>query len=109
MPSVIDAAMNRAEASSSFSPVALEKRLLERIQIRRGMLKMRISVMELGRFTAQSGFRRANRNACLIILQRYRERNVRKCRLLWEGARLSSAEVMHARCFAPSEERLRLI
>ena len=76
---VIDAAMNRAEASSSFSPVTLEKRLLERIQISRGMLNMRISVMELGRFTAQSGFRRGNRNTCLIILQHWGERNGRKC------------------------------
>ena len=43
--------MNSAEASNSFSPFTLVKRLLERIQISRGMLKMRISVMELGRFT----------------------------------------------------------
>src|SRR5690242_11518058 len=54
MPSVIDAAMNSAEASSSFSPFALGKRLVDRIQIRAGMLKMRVSVMELGRFTADS-------------------------------------------------------
>src|SRR5262249_21333419 len=52
MPSVIDAAMNKAEASNSFSPVMLEKWLLDRIQIKRGMLQMRLSVMELGRFTA---------------------------------------------------------
>ena len=70
MPSVMEAAMNKAEASNSFSPFWLLNRALERIQISKGMLKMRISVMELGRFTTQSGFRRANRNTCLIILQR---------------------------------------
>src|SRR3981081_1098193 len=52
MPSVIEAAMNKAEASNSFSPLVLVKRALERIHISKGMLKMRISVMELGRFTA---------------------------------------------------------
>jgi hypothetical protein len=44
-----------AEASNSFSPVTLLKRLLQRIHISRGMLKMRISVMELGRFTLRGG------------------------------------------------------
>ena len=54
--------MNRAEASNSYSPVWLLKRVLERIQISRGMLKMRISVMELGRFTAaQQRFRKGCR------------------------------------------------
>ena len=43
--------MNKAEANSSFCPLALVKRLLERIQISSGMLKMRVSVMEFGRFT----------------------------------------------------------
>src|SRR5579864_3422370 len=51
MPSVIDAAINSAEASSSFSPFTLLKRALDKIQISKGMLKIRISVMELGRFT----------------------------------------------------------
>src|ERR1700690_1217220 len=51
MPSVIEAAMNRAEAKSSFSPLVLGKRLVERIHINSGILKMRLSVMELGRFT----------------------------------------------------------
>ncbi len=47
----MEAAMKIAEASSSFSPVTLLKRLLDRIHISRGMLKIRMSVMELGRFT----------------------------------------------------------
>src|SRR5579863_7873020 len=55
MPSVHAAAMNTIEASNSFSPFSLLKRLLERIQISRGMLRMRISVMELGRFTTLGG------------------------------------------------------
>ena len=45
------AAMNSAEASNSFSPLTLLKRGLDKIQISNGMLAMRISVMELGRFT----------------------------------------------------------
>ena len=49
--------MNTAEASNSFSPFTLLKRLLEIIQISRGMLAMRISVMELGRFTLLGGSR----------------------------------------------------
>ena len=51
MPSVIDAAINRAEAKSSFCPSKLLKRLVESIQISSGMLQMRLSVMELGKFT----------------------------------------------------------
>ena len=43
--------MKSAEASNSFSPLTLLKRPLDRIHISKGMLKMRISVMELGRFT----------------------------------------------------------
>jgi hypothetical protein len=43
--------MKSAEASSSFSPPVLSNRLVERIQISSGMLAMRVSVMELGRFT----------------------------------------------------------
>src|SRR5580658_3865540 len=38
MPSVMEAATNKAEASNSFSPVTLLKRVLERIHISRGML-----------------------------------------------------------------------
>lgn len=45
--------MNRIEASSSFSPLTLVKRVVESTQMSRGMLKIRVSVMELGRFTAQ--------------------------------------------------------
>src|SRR4029077_6577707 len=54
----MEAAMNNAEASSSFSPVTLLKRLLDKIHISRGMLKIRISVMELGRFTLLGWVRR---------------------------------------------------
>src|SRR5580700_3052679 len=63
MPSVIDAAINRAEASSSFSPPVLSKRLVERIQISSGILQMRVSVMELGRFTGPLGDRMPGTNA----------------------------------------------
>jgi len=59
MPSVIAAAMNSADASNSFAPFALLKWELERIQISKGMLRMRLSVMELGRFTETDGFRLA--------------------------------------------------
>src|SRR5260370_1394248 len=52
MPSVMEAAINIAEASNSLAPCSLLKRLEDRIHISRGMLQMRISVMELGRFTA---------------------------------------------------------
>src|ERR1700722_2938088 len=54
----MEAAMKSAEASNSFSPFTLLKRLLARIHISKGMLKMRISVMELGRFTRRGGFGR---------------------------------------------------
>jgi hypothetical protein len=47
--------MNRAEAKNSFSPPVLAKRLVERIQISSGMLKMRVNVMEFGRFTENIG------------------------------------------------------
>lgn len=59
MPSVIEAPINRAEASNSFSPFWLLNRPVERIQINSGILKMRTNVMELGRFT---GDHRANEN-----------------------------------------------
>lgn len=51
--------MNKADASNSFSPFTLLKRALERIQISKGMLKIRMSVMELGRFTRREGAGRA--------------------------------------------------
>src|SRR5271169_3907591 len=54
----MEAAMNRAEASNSLSPFTLLKRPLERIHISRGMLKIRMSVMELGRFTRLGWIRR---------------------------------------------------
>src|SRR5579863_4420113 len=69
MPSVAAAAMNTIDARSSFSPFTLLKRPLEIIQINRGMLRMRISVMELGRFTT--------RRTELIILHGCGERNAR--------------------------------
>src|SRR5579863_75155 len=75
MPSVMEAAMKIAEASNSFSPVTLLKRALERIQISRGMLKIRISVMELGRFTLRGG---SGVSVQTIILHARRERNGRK-------------------------------
>jgi len=43
--------MKIADASNSRSPLRLLKRELARIHISRGILKIRISVMELGRFT----------------------------------------------------------
>src|ERR1700683_302587 len=70
----MEAAMNSAEASNSFSPLTLLKWLLERIHISRGMLKIRISVMELGRFTLRES-PVASRNLVLIILLGKRERN----------------------------------
>ena len=69
--------MNSAEASNSFSPLTLLKWVLERIHISRGMLKIRLSVMELGRFTLR-GSPEASRNPVLIILLGNRERNGRK-------------------------------
>src|SRR5215469_166689 len=51
MPSVIAAAMKITEANNSLSPEMPLKRGLRRIHISKGMLKMRINVMELGRFT----------------------------------------------------------
>ena len=51
MPSVIAAAINKAEANSSCHPSKLLKRLVVSIQISSGMLQIRLSVMELGRFT----------------------------------------------------------
>jgi len=44
-----------AEASNSLAPCSLLKWLEDKIQISRGMLQMRTSVMELGRFTARLG------------------------------------------------------
>src|ERR1700728_3667236 len=70
----MEAAMNSAEASNSFSPLTLLKWLLERIHISRGMLKIRISVVELGRFTLRES-PVASRNLVLIILLGKRERN----------------------------------
>ena len=84
--------MKSPEASHSFSPFALEKRLLERIQISKGMLKMRISVMELGRFTAKSSPSEAFPGLELIILHQGGERNERNCHPHSEGrVRLSSS------------------
>lgn len=54
MPSVMEAAINSAEANSSFSPCALLKRVVDKTQISRGMQRMRTNVMEFGRFTGAS-------------------------------------------------------
>jgi hypothetical protein len=51
----MEAAMNSAEARSSFSPFALESLLLESTQIKTGIMQMRTSVMEFGRFTEKRG------------------------------------------------------
>src|SRR5215471_19168769 len=51
MPSVIEAAIKSAEARSSFSPLALENRSEASTHISSGIMQMRISVMEFGRFT----------------------------------------------------------
>src|SRR5579872_384387 len=64
MPSVMEAAMNSAVATISFSPLPLVNRLEERIQISSGMLKMRLSVMELGRFTGRNNRHARGRNHC---------------------------------------------
>src|SRR3954468_12026967 len=45
--------MNTSDASNSFSPCTLLKRALERIHISKGMLSIRVSVMDLGRFTTR--------------------------------------------------------
>src|ERR1022692_3239817 len=80
----MEAMMKIAEASNSFSPFTLLKRPLERIHISRGMLKMRMSVMELGRFTLRAA-PEARQVPVLIILHGKRERNAsealrHKCR-----------------------------
>src|SRR5579863_4038802 len=77
IPSVIDAAMKIAEASNSLAPCSLLKRLEDKIQISRGILKMRISVMELGRFTAAQQFSGRPPEDSLIILHGAGERNKR--------------------------------
>src|ERR1700694_668505 len=45
--------MKSAEARISFSPLALESRLVESTHMNSGIMQMRMSVMELGRFTAK--------------------------------------------------------
>src|ERR1039457_2664687 len=80
----MEAMMKIAEASNSFSPFTLLKRPLERIHISRGMLKMRMSVMELGRFILRAA-PEARQVPVLIILHGKRERNAsealrRKCK-----------------------------
>jgi hypothetical protein len=69
MASVIDAAMNRNEAMSSRSPLLELNQLLVSTQISTGMLKMRVNVMEFGRFT------QTDRAAATIIVQRHRQSN----------------------------------
>src|SRR5215475_1174771 len=55
MPSVMDAAINIADARISCSPLKPANRALERTQMSSGMQQIRISVMELGRFTRSVG------------------------------------------------------
>src|SRR5438876_10780092 len=55
MPSVMEAAMNSTTASSSFSPLMAVNRVLDSTQMSTGMLRMRTSVMEFGRFTRLRG------------------------------------------------------
>src|ERR1700757_1302293 len=76
MPSVMAAAMKMNEASSSLSPFTPLKRGLNRIHISRGMLKIRVSVMELGRFTIGEA-PGAGRLPVLIMLHGEVERNAR--------------------------------
>jgi hypothetical protein len=52
IPSVIEARIKTADARISRSPVrSFANRGVQRIHIRRGMAAMRVSVIELGRFT----------------------------------------------------------
>ena len=67
--------MNIAEASNSFVPCALLKWFEDRIQISKGMLQMRISVMEFGRFTAAREVSGRAPALKLIMLHGARERN----------------------------------
>src|ERR1035437_3913920 len=103
----MEAAMNSAEASHSFSPLTLLKRVLERIHISRGMLKIRISVMELGRFTLRES-PVASRNLVLIILLGKMERNGRKSQgnKLQGVAQLSSYQVTWQLPWRRSKQRL---
>src|SRR5438876_7526316 len=57
----MEAAMNSAEASNSFSPLALGNRLLESTQMSTGIMQIRISVMEFGRFTCKDPLRETSR------------------------------------------------
>jgi hypothetical protein len=47
--------MKRADASNSFSPLEVANRLEESTQISTGIMQIRISVMEFGRFTCKAG------------------------------------------------------
>jgi hypothetical protein len=80
MPSVMAAAMNKAEASNSRSPenapFATLKRALDRIHMSKGMQRIRISVMELGRFTLRE-IPEAGRAPVWIMLQAARGRQCR--------------------------------
>src|ERR1700730_14426846 len=102
----MEAAMNSAEASNSFSPFTLLKRPLERIHISKGMLKMRMSVMELGRFTLGAA-PEASRISVLIILHRNRERNAKKHYVT--TARINHRGHEGAQSFAPPCPRWRSV
>ena len=51
---MIEAAMKSREATISFSPCGPETKLLDSTQIRMGTMKMRLNVMELGRFNTDA-------------------------------------------------------
>src|ERR1700728_366603 len=92
MPSVMEAAMNIAEASSSLAPCSLLKWLEDKIQISRGILQMRINVMELGRFTAAQQLSRRRPERDSIILHAAGERNKGKGSLCTEILKRFCAE-----------------
>jgi len=61
--------MKTADASSSLAPCALLNVLEDKIQISNGILQIRISVMELGRFTARPKKLRQTTGDSLIMRQ----------------------------------------
>ncbi len=86
--------MNIAEASNSFAPCALLKWFEDRIQISKGMLQMRISVMEFGRFTAAREVSGRAPELKLIMLHGARERNRENVLLRQESSWRSPAGIV---------------
>src|SRR5277367_5578870 len=89
MPSVIEARMKTADASISRSPVfSPAKRGVHKIQMSSGMAAMRVSVMELGRFTRNKpGTRRTKCDYPPHYRPRQRtgQRKRRECSILAAG------------------------